>query len=234
VGVLWAALDWPLGPLGAGYLLTAHTLQYLALAGLAAPLLLGGLQPAMAARCALDGPSGPLLDQLTRPLVAALVFNGVLIVTHVPAVVDRLLVSALGTFAIDLVWFASSLLFWWPVMVGRPGMDRLVGPAGVLYLFLGGIPSHGVGALLTLATYPLYGLYELAPRVGDISARADQQLAGVIMWVGAPVVGLVAMSILFFRWARSESDDPLVLPIQRSVDAGPPGEAGDSPHLRTV
>jgi hypothetical protein len=68
----------------------------------------------------------------------------------------------------------------------------------------------------------------------DVTARADRQLAGVIMWVGAPVVGLVAMSILFFRWARSESDDPLVLSTQGSVAARHPGEAGDSPHLHTV
>jgi hypothetical protein len=42
------------------------------------------------------------------------------------------------------------------------------------------------------------------------------------------------MSLLFVRWARSESDDPLALPTQGSVDAPHRGEADDSPRLRTV
>jgi putative membrane protein len=232
--VLWAALDWPLGPLGAGYLLAAHTLQYVAVTGVAAPLLLAGVRPALAAGDVSAALGRSPFAWLARPLGAALVFNAVLIVTHVPGVVDRLLMTPLGTFTVDLAWLGSGLLFWWPVIGAPSGSGHLAGPAGLLYLFLGGIPSHGVGALLTLATYPLYGLYELAPRVGDITARADQQLAGVIMWVGAPVVGLVAMSILFFRWARSESDDPLVLPTQGSVDAPYRGAADNSPQVRTV
>jgi len=229
VVALWAALDWPLGSLGAGYLLTAHTVQYVALTSLVAPLLLGGLRPAITARRALYGSGDPLADWLTRPLVAALLFNAVLIVTHVPGVVDRLLLSAPGTFMIDLAWCASGLLFWWPVMVGRYEAGRLAGPAGVLYLFLAGIPSHGVGALLTLATYPLYAVYELAPRALDVSARADQELAGLIMWVIAPLVSLVAMSILFVQWVQSEDDtaaDPAADSANPVRSFSPPAREG--------
>lgn len=41
--VLWAALDWPLGPLGASYLASVHVLQFLLIALVAPPLLLAGL-----------------------------------------------------------------------------------------------------------------------------------------------------------------------------------------------
>lgn len=219
LGALWAALDWPLGALGAGYLLTAHTLQYLAVTSVAAPLLAWGLQPALAAWVARIGPGWPPLGWFTRPLGASLTFGVVLIGSHVPPIVDRLLVSPAGTFALDLAWVGSGLLFWWPVVAAMPGAGRLSGPAGLLYLFLNGIPSHAVGALLTLAAYPLYALYEFAPRVGDVTARADQQLAGVLMWVGAPVAGLVAMTVVFFSWAHGEEDDPAPRPIAGPADA---------------
>ena len=40
---LWIATDWPLGALGAGYLLSVHTVQYLLYTFVAAPLILLGL-----------------------------------------------------------------------------------------------------------------------------------------------------------------------------------------------
>jgi cytochrome c oxidase assembly factor CtaG len=221
--VLWAALDWPLGALGAGYLLTAHTLQYLAVTGVAAPLLLWGLEPALAAWAARGAPGRLPLRGFVRPLGASLTFGLVLVVSHVPPVVDRLLVSPAGTFVMDLAWLGSALVFWWPLVVAKPGAGRLAGPGGLLYLFVNGIPSHALGALLTLAPYPLYALYELAPRVGEIGARADQQVAGVLMWVGAPLVGLVAMTVVFFSWARGEEDDPALRPVTGAARLRSPG-----------
>jgi cytochrome c oxidase assembly factor CtaG len=198
--------------------LTAHVLQYLAVTAVAAPLLVWGLRPALVA-WAVPGARSPA-DGLARPLGAALAFNAVLIASHVPGVADRLLVSPSGMFALDLAWLASGLVFWWPVMVAMTGPAQLGGPGAMLYLFLGGIPSHGVGALVTLAPYPLYAVYELAPRVGEIGARADQQLAGLLMWLGATFVGIVAMSVVFFRWARREDDDP-ALPLRLGQPGGP-------------
>src|SRR5690242_14931503 len=41
--ILWASLDWPLGPIAAGYLASAHSLQFLLITMIAAPLLLLGV-----------------------------------------------------------------------------------------------------------------------------------------------------------------------------------------------
>ena len=50
---LWSASDWPLGTLGAGYLLSMHTVLYLIYTMAAAPLLLLGI-PSWMARGMLD------------------------------------------------------------------------------------------------------------------------------------------------------------------------------------
>ena len=52
---LWAASDWPLGTLGAGYLLSVHTVLYIIYTMVAAPLLVLGLPPWMAPTTARQG-----------------------------------------------------------------------------------------------------------------------------------------------------------------------------------
>jgi cytochrome c oxidase assembly factor CtaG len=74
------------------------------------------------------------------------------------------------------------------------------------YLFVATIPPTIPAAFMTFAKYPLYAVYELAPRVPGmaVAAQADQQLSGLIMKViGDPILWL-AMAVVFFRWARSE------------------------------
>ena len=74
-------------------------------------------------------------------------------------------------------------------------------------------------AFLTFAEYPAYRLYELAPRVGEIAARSDQQLAGLLMKAIADPIMWLGMGILFFRWSareRAEDAAEMVAPPPRS------------------
>jgi len=52
---LWATLDWPIGALGAGYLLSVHTLQYIVMTLVAMPLLLAPAGPG----CSAVSPTPP-------------------------------------------------------------------------------------------------------------------------------------------------------------------------------
>ena len=58
--------------------------------------------------------------------------------------------------------------------------------------------------MLTFSELPAYKLYELAPRVGDIQAHSDQQMAGLLMKAVADPIMWVSMAILFFRWSAME------------------------------
>jgi putative membrane protein len=206
--MLWVALDWPIGTLGAGYLLSAHALQFLLIVYVAAPLLLCGLPAAW-----LDGVGGRAaiagaLRFATHPVVAGAVCAAALIVSHVPFVLDTLRPSQLGSFALDIAWVVAGLLLWWPVIVAVPARRWFPAPVKMLYLFVTGLPCVGVGIVLTLTDLPLYGLYELAPRVESIPARVDQQAAGILMWVVAHLMTLAAISVVFFQWARRDEPGP--------------------------
>jgi putative membrane protein len=200
--VLWAMLDWPVGLLGAGYLLSVHTAQYILLTLVAVPLLLLGL-PASLWPAPGSGPAARLLKLLTHPGLGLFLFTAIMAITHVPVVTDTLMPSQLGSFAIDLVWLAGAFALWWPVQAPA-GFVRISPPLRIGYLFLATIPPTVPAAFMIFADYPLYALYELAPRVHGFSAGADQQTAGLIMKAGADPLLWLEMAIVFFSWQRSE------------------------------
>lgn len=209
--VLWLAADWPVGPLGAGYLLSVHTAQYILFALVAPPLLISGtprwmlrklIEPRWAYRAA---------SFLSRPLVAFAIFNVVMLGSHLPAVVDGLTASQLGSFAIDISWLASGLVFWWPILGPLPELNPLPYPGRTVYLIANVFIPTVPAAFLTYARYPIYSLYELAPPVGALSTVEDQQLAGLMMKILGGFIVIGTASVLFFKWNRAE-ESPVAAP----------------------
>lgn len=205
VAVYWIATDWPLGTLGAGYLASAHMLQYLLYCLGAAPLLLLGIPEWMARRIVERLRIYRLVRTLARPLIAGLIFNGVLLLTHAPMTVDTFRSSQFGSFALDVAWLLSGLLFWMPII--SPMRELRPDSYGVrmVYLFLAGqvIPMLP-GGFLTFSDFPLYSTYELAPRIGGFDASHDQALAGALMKLGGLPVIWGTLLWLMIRWSKVE------------------------------
>lgn len=201
--LVWAALDWPIGALGAGYLASVHEFQWLLLAQIAPPFLLLGAPPHAWQALALRPRWSNWLRRLAHPLVGLLGFNGVMLVTHVPALADALMATQVGSFVTDAAWFASGLALWWPVLAPA-GVSRMSDPGKIGYLFAATIVPTAPAAFLTFAEYPVYRTYELAPRVHGIAAREDQQLAGLLMKALADPIMWLSMGIIFFRWSAAE------------------------------
>ena len=70
---LWVGLDWPVGLLAAGYLLSARTAQYLLFVLVAPPLLLLGTPRWLLRRLLRGRPALRMARALTRPLVPLVV-----------------------------------------------------------------------------------------------------------------------------------------------------------------
>lgn len=196
--LLWIALDWPVGALGAGYLASVHMVQFLLIALAAPPLLLLGVPREAAARAARP------LARITHPLLALLVFNAVVIATHLPAVTDTLMRSQLGSFAVDTLWLAAGLLYWWPVVVRVPERPAFSPPVQMGYLFASMVFMTAPGVMMTFSDLPIYAVYELAPPTGALSPLDDQRVAGLMMKLGAGGILWTAIAILFVRWKHEE------------------------------
>lgn len=201
---LWLTLDWPVGPLGAGYLVWVHAGQFLLLAMILPPLLLVGIGPEGATRLAGARVAGPLVRSATRPLVAIIGFTAVMVISHVPGVVDSLMKLQLGAFALDLAWLVSGLCFWWPVIAPRPERPKFLPLLQMAYLFFGTQPHVYIAMWLLLGQFPKYATYELAPRVSALSALQDQAVAGALMLLITLPVVFGVLTAIFVRWARKE------------------------------
>jgi putative membrane protein len=209
LGSIWIALDWPIGALGAGYLASFHTITYILLSFIAPPCLILGLSEGVIGQALAAPRLGRLLRFAGRPWIAMGAFNGIVLITHVPGVVDTLMVRQSGALLIDLGWLLGGLLLWWPVMGPSPEVVRLQRPMKMAYLFLSTLAPIIPSAFLTFADYPLYATYELAPRIFPVlTAQQDQQVAGLLMKLVGDLPVWFGFGVIFFRWAREGEQTP--------------------------
>lgn len=99
-------------------------------------------------------------------------------------------------------FFASALLFWWGLVRRRPGGVAL------LYLLTTLLHTGFLGALLTFAPGVWYPSYTDAVNPWGISALADQQLGGLIMWVPAGAIFIGVGVLLLACWLRALEGAP--------------------------
>jgi putative membrane protein len=213
--VLWLASDWPIATLGGAYLLSVHVVIYVLYTFAAAPLLLLGI-PAWMARAAIDRVHGwPLYRVAAIPWVAAVQVNAVLVITHLPAVVNTLRASQGGSFLLDAAWMFSALIAWLPVAGPFQG-DRIRQPLLMcVYLFLTfQLFPMLPGSMITFSSTPVYRIYELAPRLGSWTPENDQQLAGALMAIACTPVVWTLIVVTFLRAAEESQnrDRPPPLP----------------------
>jgi putative membrane protein len=207
LGVLttWLAADWPVHVVAERMNYSVHMVQHLLFAMVAAPLLLLGT-PGWLARWVLRPPSVAFraVRSLSRFLPALIVFNVVLVLTHWPWLVDQSLRSGAVHFGLHALLFVSSLIVWMPVLSPLPEIPRLAVPVRAVYLFLQSVVPTVPASFLTFGQAPLYKFYVGLPHLWGLSTLEDQQMAGLIMKIGAGMLLWALIAVLFFRWAADE------------------------------
>ncbi|HEX5614620.1 MAG TPA: cytochrome c oxidase assembly protein [Acidimicrobiia bacterium] len=208
VAALFVGSSWPVHDLGEQYLFSVHMLQHLVYSLIAAPLLLLGT-PTWLARWLLR-PQWLLTTVrfLTRFFVATLLFNLVVIVTHVPAVVNAALESGLVHFGVHALVLVSALIVWMPLASPLPEVPRYQPLLAMLFLFMQSVVPTVPASFLTFGDRPLYRFYEQVPRLYDISALDDMRIAGLVMKIGAGTLLWIVIAIVFFRWYGEEEARP--------------------------
>jgi putative membrane protein len=178
--------------------------QHLLLTLAAPPLLLAGLPSSL---IELTPVLAALLRRLTAPVIAFASYNAVLVFWHLPLLYGWTMENHGVHIGEHLLFLGTALLLWWPVAGPRLGKEGMAPPVQLLYLFLAGVPMILVAAFVTLADEPLYRFYAEAPRTFGLSPLADQVAGGVIMWVPGSLVYLLAITVVYFRWAMNERED---------------------------
>jgi len=198
ITVLWLASDWPIHDIAEEYLYSVHMFQHMALSYFLPPLALLAT-PAWLFRALFDTPvTGRVLRGFAHPVVAGFLYNVVVLVTHIPALVNQSASNGPLHYTLHVLVVTSSLLMWIPIVSPEPSLR--IGYIGrMVYLFLMSVIPTIPAAWLTFAEGVVYTHYDTTVRVWGLSATVDQQIAGAIMKTGGTVF---LWSIIIFLWFR--------------------------------
>jgi cytochrome c oxidase assembly factor CtaG len=191
-------------------LFSVHMTQHEILMLIAAPLLVFG-RPLQAMTWALPARSRSSIvhtvaephvaaawQWLTGPTAAFLLHAAAIWIWHAPRLYEAALRST-GIHALEHLSFVlTACLFWWGMVNGRYG--RAGYGIGVLYVFVTAVHTSVLGALLTVAPSLWYPSYGTAAARWNIDAIADQQLAGLLMWVPSGIAFIVFGLGLMAAW----------------------------------
>lgn len=179
-----------------------HMVQHVLLVAAAAPLIaLGDTVPALLWALPERERSrlAPVWRRLTRGqerhwgitvAVAGVTHLVVLVGWHAPVLYDTAVDHGPVHLTEHATLLATAAAFWWAVARGRAARRG----AGVLVVFGAAFVPTVLAAGMTFAGGPWYGSYPSLP---------DQQVAGVVMWVGGGFAYLVGALAMFASWLRA-------------------------------
>jgi cytochrome c oxidase assembly factor CtaG len=185
-----------------------HMTQHILLVAIVPPLLILG-NPGAALAWAVRGmawrfdripaPIRRAWLAATTPLVAWLAHSATLWLWHLPRwyqlALQRPAIHAME----HLTLLGTALLLWQCAIHPRSGRRAGAGVA-VLLMLATAMQSGALGALLAASTRVWYPMQE--GMRGTAAALADQQLAGLLMWVPAGLIYAIAGCVFFHSWIR--------------------------------
>ena len=191
-------------------LFSAHMVQHELLMVVAAPLLVLGRPVAVflwalprsarfaVARVARNTTLRRTWHTVARPFDAWLIHGVVIWVWHLPSLFQATLTSESVHALQHASFVGSALLFWWSILHGQRAARGMT----IVYLFTTAVHTGVLGALMAFARVPWYPTYTNGAAIWGLSPMADQQLAGLIMWIPASVAYLLAALVAIRRWLR--------------------------------
>lgn len=200
---IWVASDWPVHDVSEGYLYSVHMVQHLLLSLVAPPLLLVGT-PDWLLRWVLGRRGIAIARFVTRPLIALVLFNAVIVITHIPAVVTLSATSEPFHFGAHVVLVGAAFCMWSPVVNPLIDLPKLNYPARMFYLFLQSLVPTVPASFLTFGETVLYRVYADGPGLWGISALTDQRVAGLLMKIAGGFVLWSVIAWYFFKWFATE------------------------------
>lgn len=214
-------------------LLTIHMIQHVILMAVAPALILLGA-PALPFLHGLPQPFvrsalGPVLrwrplqkfgDALTHPAIGWLSAIGALIAWHVPALFELGLRSGFWHGVEHGSFFATGLLFWWPVVQPWPSAPRWPRWRIPLYLFMATLPCDVLSAFLAFCDRVVYTPYLDVRMSFSLSPLQDQECAGALMWLCATFIYLIPAVIITIQILSPKNPKMVqqAAPVMRSTE----------------
>jgi putative membrane protein len=211
VATVFVFAEWPIHPLAEHYSFAIHMLEHEVFVYVAAPMMLLGAPEWLVRWAIVERPWYPVVRAVTRPFAAGSLYTVVLLVSHIPGVVNETTHNEPFHFAMHLVLFLSALALWMPIINRMPEFASLGRAGTLLYMFVVSIPATGPTIMLIFSTHVLYSAYAGGPQYLGWGFKADQEWAGAIMGAGVQIEVWVLAAYHFFAWWEEEQREERVL-----------------------
>lgn len=222
-GVLWSfvALDSPVDTL-ADWSFSWHMIQHELLMVFAVPcLLLGtpflpvvwGLPEGFRRRVfipfARSRAVQAVLKTLTHPVAGLLAYTALVWLWHLPRFYDAAYRNDAIHYGQHFAFVVGAFLFWWNIVTPYPFPSRINVFLRILLVILSEVPNIALSALITFADTVIYAYKEL-PGFWGLTMLEEQQLGGLLMWVGfgASIRLIAALAVLAVYVREEEAKEP--------------------------
>jgi putative membrane protein len=196
--LLWLASDWPVHDIAEEYLYSMHMFQHMVLSYFMPPLILLAIPKWMFDAVLGAGRVRKTFNWLAKPVIAGVLFNAIVMITHIPQIVNRSVSNAPLHYSMHVLLIVTALLVWVPIC-GPDLKLHLQSGGKMIYLFLMSVVPTVPAAWLTFAEGAVYKHYDTAVRVWGLSVTTDQQIAGAIMKTGGAIFLWSIVVFLFFK-----------------------------------
>ncbi|WP_310831226.1 cytochrome c oxidase assembly factor CtaG [Paenibacillus pedocola] len=229
-----------------GHILFSFHMVSMALSYLiAVPLMMLGI-PDWCWRALLKANPLRRLSFLAHPVVAALLFNGLFSLYHLPVIHDYVMLH----FAVHRLYygvlFLTAALMWWTLINPLPERRKIGSLGQIGFIFLNMVLLTPACGLIIFAGAPLYATYSDPGAwaramgycvsgdpasllrtfggpafFGGLSPKVDQQVGGIAMKFIQEIIFASMLAYVFYHWYKKEN---------RQDDAdtsAPSGELGD-------
>ena len=197
-----------------------HMVQHLLLVFVAAPLILlgapllpitRGLPAAVRRNTMVRGARSHsvrwALRYLSHPMIAWSVFVVTLWSWHMPPLYTAAIENQ-GVHVVEHVAFmGTALLFWWLIIDPTPFRARIPYLGRFVYVLLALTQSLPLAAMLTFASEPWYEPYTVGAGLWGIGPLEDQQIGGLIMWIGGMITYFIAVASLFVVAMKKDEEE---------------------------
>ena len=151
---------------------------------------------------------------LRWPVATVVVFNVIWLGWHVPALFDRVPVSAAVAAAEYVLYLGAGILFWLQVIGSRP-WSAGAAPLRAAELLIGTLAADTIlGMVLVFGSGVLYHSYANSAH-HVMTVLDDQQLAGAVLWMGMLPPMIAAAVAVLIRWLNDEESHALSAGIDR-------------------
>ena len=151
---------------------------------------------------------------LQQPVLAAVLFAGLIVLWLIPAVHLRAMMDARLYAVMNGSMLGDGLLFWMLVLDPRASPPARLSYSVRIFLVMSvQVPQIMAGALIALTAQDLYPYYDLCGRLyADTGPQLDQEVGGFIIYFPGAMMSAVAALLLFRRLWHDDAAIAATLP----------------------